>query len=220
MVIVLCVAIVCFVFAIFAIKVASKMSEPSVPISVSTQTDSEIEAKQAHIRACQVKTARLSSRLQDLEMELLESTHALQKWQAVEKAAVETGVETNVREAVKQRLGVEQKIKSLKEELLSTQNTINELQGQLNLAKDKIDYSKAKALGLQARLESAKVREELADDEGPIPSLSALEEETIKAEAKAQANEEVSAFQQDFNRKNKVSSNDVDAEVERLMKKK
>jgi hypothetical protein len=68
---------------------------------------------------------------------------------------------------------------------------------------------------LTARLETAKIRQDLADE--PV-KLTDLEDKTIEAESKAEANEEISDYQQDFLKKNVVSNSDVEFEVKRLMK--
>lgn len=190
------------------------------PLPPEQIAETEIIEKTAKLQGFEAKIADLMSRREDLNTSLGLAQHEVSKWTLIQEAAIETKNETNVFTAVQQRMQAEQKRDRLQEELNAIGKTIGGLKESLQFANDKIDISKAKHANLAARLESAKIRTDLAGVDGPVKSMSDLEDETYQAEGKAQTEEEMSKFHQDFVSNNVVQNIDVNAEVDRLMGKK
>jgi phage shock protein A len=175
----------------------------------------EIEDKNAKIKLFEAKIADVEAMCKKLTAEVNETAHEIDKWTLIKIAAVKTGVESNIREAVRQHMEAQQKYDDMVGNLSSVNKLIIGLKEQLRFAHTKVDCSEARAINLTARLETAKIRQDLADE--PV-KLTDLEDKTIEAESKAEANEEISDYQQDFLKKNVVSNSDVEFEVKRLMK--
>ena len=175
----------------------------------------EIEDKNAKIKVFESKIADVERKRKQLTESVQLAEQAVTKWESIKDAAVKIGNETYIRDAVTQHLEAKQKYDNMLDELSSMNKLMAGLKEQLRFAHDKVDCSEARAINLTARLETAKIRADLADE--PV-KLTDLEDKTVEAEAKAEANEEISAYQQDFLKKNVVSHLDVEAEVKRLMK--
>jgi len=185
--------------------------------------DAAIREKEKQIAELEKKVAALQERRSNMSDDAKSAQHEAAKWEEICKAAAVTNKESDVRDAVRQRLEAEQKRDRMNESLVSLSKTVDALREQLALAQDKIDYIKSNHATLSARLEAAKIREELAGDDGngkgPLTALSELEDRAVEAEAKAQAYEETSRFQEEFLKKNVVHPDDIDAEVAKLMQK-
>lgn len=191
------------------------------PPPVEQRTEQEIREKSERIRSFEGKIAELLGRKQELESKLGMARHEVRKWDTVIDAAVKLQADSSVlRDAVRQGMEAKQNAQQVAEECSAISKTIDGLKDQLRIANDKINMSEAKAANLTARLESAKIREELAGNTGPVKTMSELEEETYKAEGRAEAEEDMSKFHQDYVAKNSIHDSDVEAEVERLMGKK
>ncbi len=182
--------------------------------------EKEIAEKAAKIQGFEAKIAELMARQDSIKASFESANYEVKKWTQIQEAAIETKNESNVFAAVQQRMQAEQKRDRLQDENNLIIKTIEGLKESLKFANDKIDLSKAKQANLAARLESANIRADLAGADGPIKSMVDLEEETYKAEGKAEAEEEMSSFHKDYVSSNVVQNMDVNAEVERLMGKK
>jgi phage shock protein A len=195
--------------------------EPKTPYVVEEAVAKAIQEKSAKVNSFEKKIAELVGRQRELEENVSIAAHEAKKWEYVCGVAVESKVESNVYEAASKKLEAQQKLDRLNEELRKIKKIIEGLKEQLRFANDKIDYANATHANLTARLESAKIREDLAGGEtGPIAEMDKLEEETFKAEGRAEAQEEISEYQKSFNDKNVVDHLDIKAEVARLMSKK
>jgi len=197
------------------------LSGKKKPTPPEEQVEREIQQKSEKVHGFEAKIAELLAREASLETDLNLAQHEVDKWTLIADEAVKIGKplvsERDLREAVRNKLEATNKFEQLKDNQNMLRKAIEGLKEQLKFANDKIDMSKAKNATLQARLEAARVREDLSGNEGPIEALNNLEEETLKAEGRAEAKEEISQFQQDFIKTNVVQNVDVDAEVERLM---
>lgn len=189
---------------------------PKNPSSNEDKVQEAIREKEKQIKQFESKIAQLLVNQGALQVDVADAKEDVKKWASIADFAVKSGKAEDVRSAVRARMEAEQKHGRLDEELKKITQTIDGLREQLQFAKDKVEYAKANEVTLAARLEAAKIREGLADK--PI-SLEDLEAETMKQEAKATAWEETSPDHKDFLKKNVVQNMDVDAEVERLMKK-
>lgn len=177
-----------------------------------------IKEKESQVKSFERKIALLLIRRQELSSEVDLAKHDVKKWDKISKAAASIGNESNVREAVAKKLEADKKTETLEAELIKLGHTIDGAREQLRFAQDKIDFAKANHATLSARLESAKIRQDLAgDQQGPLAALKELEDVTIENEAKAESNEDISAFQQDFMKNNVVSAEDIDFEVKKLL---
>jgi phage shock protein A len=205
---------VAIAFAIFLWLVLR--NKAAVPPSPQQRAGAAIRQQSAKIKAAETKTVELMAQQGTLAEELRLAEHEIKKWQAVAAAAVESKNKDDVREAVKQRLGAEQRAASIKTDLNESAQALAGLQEQLRLAKETVQHSEADAAALTARLEAAKIRADLAAGAGPAQAVADLEDATVKAEGRAQANEEIGNWGKG---KVSVAQMDVDAEVERLMAK-
>ena len=178
------------------------------------RAEAAIRAEFGKIKAAEGKAAELLARQEALAEELRQAEHEAKKWETVAAAAVESQNKDDVREAVKQRMEAEQKAAKIKSALDELAKTLAGLKEQLRLAGEKAQQTEADAAVLAARLQAAKIREDLAGDGGPGKALAELENEAIKAESRAEADEEISGADKG---KAAIEQMDVDAEVERLM---
>jgi phage shock protein A len=191
-----------------------KKEEPPIDEAVAKA----IQAKATKINSFEKKIADLVARQRELEENVAAANHETNKWTHICEVAVETGTESNVYEAASKKLEAQQKLDRLTEESRKIKKIIEGLKEQLRFANDKIDYATATHANLTARMESAKIREDLAGgDTGPITEMDKLEEETYAAEGRAEAVEEISEYQKKFNEKNIVDHMDIKEEVSRLM---
>jgi len=188
----------------------------ALPLSPQQRADEAIREEFARIKAAESKTVELLARQETLAEELRLAEHEINKWQTVVAAAVESKNKDDVREAVKQRMKAEQRAAGIKTDSDASAQALAGLNEQLRLAKERVQQSDADAAALTARLESAKIRDDLAADAGPAQAVADLEEATVKAEGRAEADEEIGGLEKG---KASIAQMDVDAEVERLMGK-
>jgi len=189
-------------------------NKEAAPATPDRRAEAAIREQFAKVKAAESRAAELLARQEALAEELSQAEHEAEKWQKVIAAAVEAKNENDVREAVRQRMEAQQKAGHIKTALDESAKTLAGLKEQLRLAKESAQQSEADAAVLRARLESAKIRDDLAGSAGPAKAIADLEEETIKAEGRAEADEEIGGLE-----KGKVAAAqvDIDAEVERLM---
>lgn len=187
-----------------------KPSEPTAEEKVDAvlaEQEKEIDGFEKKLNQLATKRREMSDDLQVLEKEIT-------KWNNLIEAAKEK--ESDIRACVLERMSAERRRDNLAEEASHLDKIIGGLQEQLKFARIKIEDARAERTTLGARLEAAKIREKLADSH---VDLESLEDEAIGHEAKAEAYEETSQYQQDFIKKNVVSNVDVDNEVDRILKK-
>jgi phage shock protein A len=202
-------------------KIKSFFGATPAPISVEQRVESEIAADEKRLKDFERKIADVIARKKTLAEQSALAEHDAQKWTAIAEAAAATSKEENVRSAARQKLEAEQKRDRIKSELSTLEKTLDGLNEQLKAAQDKIDCERADQATLTARLESAKLRQNLAGDgSSAANSLRELENSVAENETKAETSEELSRFQQDVSSNKKVDNDDVEAEVKRLMQRK
>jgi len=190
--------------------------KPKPEPSVEEKVDTALDQKQSQISDFQRKIADLMAKRDEMQSDLQYHEESVAKWQRMVDAAAETKNESNIRTAVQQRMEAERPRNSLKEQVAKMTQLIEGLQEQLKFAQQRVDDVKTNRTTLGAREDAAKIRQGLNDKS---IDLSGLEDEVIKQEATAEAYEETNPEHEKFMRENVVSHLDVDAEVQRLMKK-
>lgn len=148
------------------------------------------------------------------------------KWEGIAKAAASEGNQADCATAVKKKFEATQRGEKLKHEYDVTEQTIAGLRQQLDSAKGKIEHAKSNKEVLTARLEGAKISEQLQkastamDAGGPLAALDALERKTVECETHAQAIEELHGNNEEsLANKYATVNQDVDDEVAKLMAK-
>lgn len=192
-----------------------KKKKPPEP-TVEEKVDTVLQENEKQVAGLRTKISELMSKKNDLDEDLKYTEEEVEKWASIVTSAVATQKESNVRTAVASRLEAEQKRDRVKEQAVKMRQIVEGLQEQLRFAETKIDDAKANRTTMGARIDAAKIRENLA---AKNVNLAELEDEMIKHEATAEAYEETSPEHQDFLKKNVVSHLEIDAEVQRLMKK-
>lgn len=167
----------------------------------------------------QAKVGELISKREEIEEQLPEADRELAKWNLICRTAAGIGKEDQVRLAVKTKLEAQARRDKLKATYDQLGLTVEKLQGLVSENDEKIDEAKIAQMMLDARMESAKVRQEMAGDvmgKGPFSALEEMEDETVKAESTAQAYEETSTVK----KKGSISDLAVEEEVARLLQRK
>lgn len=146
------------------------------------------------------------------------------KWGNVAKAAAAAANQADCATAVKKQMEANQKAEKLQHDFDATEATIVGLRHQLDAAKAKIEHAESNKEVLTARLEGARISEQLEkastalDEGGPLAALDALERKTVECETHAQAIEELHGRNmQALEEKYATSNQDVDDEVAKLM---
>lgn len=180
------------------------------------KVDAVLDQQDKDIDGFQKKVASLISKRDGLADDLKLADDEVSKWSMLLEVAAPSQKEADIRACVRGKMEAEQHQKAVSGEIGELDKIIDGLNERLKFARTKVDDARANKTTLAARLDAAKIGAELADKN---VDLGALEDETIKQEAKAEAYEETSPDHQKFLKNNVVSNLDVDAEVARLMKK-
>jgi phage shock protein A len=152
------------------------------------------------------------------------------KFDEIARRAAASSEEDDVRSALERRQTAQERLTTLRSEVERNASLITQLRNQLNQARAKVAAAESNLTRLNARLEGAKVRQELAKassafntGDSPLAALDDLERQVDETETEAEAWEEIStdagaeegkALEEKYG---SGSSSDVDDEVAKMM---
>ncbi len=158
-----------------------------------------IEDSKKQIAEFTQKIAKLVASNKRMERERADTLAEAQKFQTFAERAAGDGNEDDVRTALEHRAEAEQRLGTLESEIENTSQLIAQLRGQLNNSRAKVAGAESNLVRMSARMEGAKVRQELAkasssfdSGDSPLAALDNLEREVETLETEAEAWEELS----------------------------
>jgi len=183
-----------------------------------------IEDSRKLVAGFEAKVADLMGHNKRTKLSIDESREEIKKWEKVSIAAGKANSKEDCAMAVKKKLEATRKAEQLEHDYQADEQTIAALRHQLEGAKAKIEHAESNKEVLTARLEGARISEQLQqastalDAGGPLAALDTLERKTVECETHAQAIEELhtnnsAALEEKYS----TSSQDVDDEVAKLM---
>ena len=157
-----------------------------------------IEDSKKQIAEFTQKIAKLVASNKRMERERSDALAEAQKFQKfAERAAADENAD-DVRTALEHRAEAEQRLGTLEGEIENTGQLIAQLRGQLNSSRAKVAGAESNLVRMSARMEGAKVRQELAkasssfdSGDSPLAALDNLEREVETLETEAEAWEEL-----------------------------
>lgn len=195
-------------------KMADPVRDAKFAIEDSEKLVGEFEAKIADLMAHNKRTA--------LEVEAAQRD--VTKWSNVAASAAKAGNRADCETAVKQKAEAQQKADRMAHEKDTNDQIIAGLRKQLDATRDKIEHAKSNKEVLAARMDGAKIREQLTkastamEDGGPLAALDTLERKTVECETHAEAIEELhDNKKEDLEEKYSQVNADVQSEVDKLM---
>ena len=133
-----------------------------------------------------------------MERERADALAEAQKFQTFAERAAADENEDDVRTALEHRAEAEQRLGTLESEIDNTGQLIAQLRAQLNRSRAKVAGAESNLVRMSARMEGAKVRQELAKasssfdtGDSPLAALDNLEREVETLETEAEAWEEL-----------------------------
>ncbi|MBT3269016.1 PspA/IM30 family protein [Candidatus Poribacteria bacterium] len=189
-----------------------------------------IEDSKKQIAEFTQKIAKLVASNKRMERERTDAEAEARKFHVFAERAAADGAEEDVRTALEQRAQAEQRLTTLDSEIENTSQLIAQLRAQLNTSRAKVAGAESNLVRMSARMEGAKVRQELAKasssfstGDSPLAALDNLEREVETLETEAEAWEELSTdpaadAQKSLEDKyGAAGSTEVDDEVAKLM---
>jgi phage shock protein A len=157
------------------------------------ELDAAIGALETRIRALQGKAADLARRQQALDAEMDSERREIETWTAVSQAAAASGRDPDLREAVEMRLLAQRKLDQSQAAQQAVSGVLRDLQERLARAQQQLDFAKDSRLALEARLDAARLRQQMAGDlgGGPSDALKELEQAALAGEGRAAAYEKM-----------------------------
>jgi phage shock protein A len=144
------------------------------------------------------KIAKLVASNKRMERERADALAEAQKFQTFAERAAADENEDDVRTALEHRAEAEQRLGTLESEIDNTGQLIAQLRAQLNRSRAKVAGAESNLVRMSARMEGAKVRQELAKasssfdtGDSPLAALDNLEREVETLETEAEAWEEL-----------------------------
>jgi phage shock protein A len=188
-----------------------------------------IEDSKAKVAEFTAKLAKLAAETHRLERERDNAATEIAKWQRIaEKAAAENEVD-DARTALKNKADAAKRETTLADEITRNEEVTAKMRDQLNAARAKIAQAESNRVRLVARLEGAKVRQELAkartefnSDASPLAALDDLQRTVDTVESEADAWEDIAgddAKEKDLEKKyeDAPANAAIEAELEALM---
>lgn len=176
------------------------------------------------------KIASLIAENKRLQRDATAAQAEVDKFQSIAQRAAGAGEEDDVRSALERQQASRERLTTLQSEIERNDGLLTQLRTQLNQARAKVAAAESNLARLGARLEGAKVREELGKassafntGDSPLAALDDLERQVEEKETEAEAWEEISTDPEAEKERSleekysEGSTSDVDAEVAKLM---
>lgn len=177
------------------------------------------------------RVAKLIAETRQLERRRKDAEDDSKKYMAIARHAAENGNEDDARQAVIMKNKAAEREEELVKEIKKNEELTDNLRKQLASARVKVADAKSNLTRLSARMEGAKVRQDLAKaatsfsgSASPLAALDDLQKVVETHEAEAEAWEEIAGTEDKEEGKDleekylDESTDEVDAEVEALMK--
>ena len=192
-------------------SVEEKLSNPIQEVQYDLdKAKKELKQKEASV-------VKLMTQQKSLERRKKDITEEIAKYENVAQAAGKKGKKSDVTIAVKRKLKLEQSESDISEEILANANVLLTLQNLVEQYKDAIYDAENKSTQLQARVESANLREQLlsTDNDEGIAGLKNFEDKVEAIEDRVNAKTDYLQVDNLINRYE--STPDVDAHVSRYL---
>lgn len=185
-----------------------------------------IEDSEKQIAKFTSKIAHLMAETKRLEREQKEAASDVEKWQRVAKKAAQAQNMDDAREALEKKQSAEQRDGQLAQQVEQNRKLTTALRDQLSNARAKVAKARSDLTSLNARLEGAKVRKELAKaasdfnaGDSPLAALDDLEKAVTAEETDAESWEELTEDSSDSleEKYDTGGDADIDAELAALM---
>ena len=138
---------------------ADAMKDPLVDHKLAIKaSESKLESFRTRIAQLMASTAGFNRKLVNLESES-------KKFDNIARTAAEAGKEDDVREAVKLKQKVDAEITELTSQIMMNNTQVEHLRGVLSDGQSKVDRAKTDITALAARLDGARLREDMAKAE-------------------------------------------------------
>ena len=132
------------------------------------------------------------------KIKLKESQDEAKKYQGIAQQAAESGNEADARQALEMKNSAEKRVDTLKSEIKAGEKLLETLRADLNKARARVSDAESSVTRLEARMEGAKIRTELAkasstfnSGDSPLAALDDLEQSVEKQETEAEALEDI-----------------------------
>ena len=190
-----------------------------------------IEDSKAKVAEFTVKLAKLAAETHRLQRERDNTATEIAKWQRIAEKAVGESQVDDARAALKNKADATKRESTLADEITRNEEVTAKMRDQLNSARAKIAQAESNRVRLVARLEGAKVRQELAkartefnSDASPLAALDDLQRTVDGVESEAEAWEDIAGEdkeQEDLEKKYEDAPADaqIEAELAALMQK-
>jgi phage shock protein A len=190
-----------------------------------------IEDTEKQIAGFTQRVATLVAQNKRSQRQVKEAEEEVAKWQNIAQRAIEAGNEDDARTALEKKAQVSQRLTTMKSEIERNEKLITTLRQQLNNARARVAQAKSDHVRLSARLEGAKIRQDLANasstfgsGDSPLAQLDDLARSVEEKETEAEALEELAGVGaesgQDLEAKyGRGGGTDVEAELQQLMAK-
>ena len=157
-----------------------------------------IEDTEKQIAQFTQRIASLVAQNKRSERQAKEAEEEVAKWQTIAQKAIESGDEADARAALEKKMPAAQRLNTLKSELERNGALIKTLRAQLDNARAKVAKAKSDHTRLAARMEGAKIRQDLAkasnlfgSGDSPLSQLDELARAVEEKETEAEAIEEL-----------------------------
>ena len=190
-----------------------------------------IEDSKQKVADFTVKLAKLAAETHRLQRERDTAATEIAKWQRIAEKAAAEGEVDDARAALKNKAETVKRETTLADEITRNEEITAKMREQLNAARAKIAQAESNRVRLVARLEGAKVRQELAkartefnSDASPLAALDDLQRTVDSVESQADAWEDIAGENQkqvDLEKKYEDAPADsqIEAELALLMDK-
>ncbi|MBT3289083.1 MAG: hypothetical protein HN849_07420 [Victivallales bacterium] len=190
-----------------------------------------IEDSKGKVAEFTVKLAKLAAETHRLQRERDNTATEIAKWQRIAEKAAGEGQVDDARAALKNKADATKRESTLADEITRNEEVTAKMRDQLNSARAKIAQAESNRVRLVARLEGAKVRQELAkartefnSDASPLSALDDLQRTVDGVESEAEAWEDIAGEdkeQEDLEKKYEDAPADaqIEAELAALMQK-
>lgn len=194
--------------------------------NVSRDGKFAIEDSEAQIAKFTTKIAQLMAETKRLERQHKEAESDVEKWQRVAQKAAQAQNTDDARDALEKKHSADQRRSELQQQADQNKKLTGILRDQLSNARAKVAKAKSDLTSLNARLEGAKVRKELAKaasdfnaGDSPLAALDDLEKAVMAEETAAESWEELTESNADSleDKYDTGGDADIDAELAALM---
>jgi len=188
-----------------------------------------IEDTEKQIAGFMQRVAALVAQNKRSQRQVIEAKEEVTKWQNIAQQAIGAGNEADARSSLEKKAQAATRLTTLTSEVERNDKLITTLRQQLNNARARVAQAKSDYSRLSARMEGAKIRQDLANasstfgtGDSPLAQLDDLSRSVEEKETEAEAMEEMAGMgtdtSQDLEAKyGQGCGTDVEAELQQMM---